>query len=199
MVMPKRFKRFTWLTFLKFWLQSFLASSLARFQHGGQDRHNHFQTHFHHNFHHHCLTLARSLAVLSLALLCSLGLTACQTPTAPLEFAPDGEIVQKALILALNQTQTRLSQQLKTAPPVLVIDHVNVKELEPIVINDLPAYHLTGRYDVTLTLPRQTVTQKQNAFELYLQRQSEGKSWRLLQREANPQAASQWKSYLIAP
>ncbi len=168
-------------------LKCLLPGSQPGFKKWGKDLQNHL------------FTLVRSFAILTLAMLCSVGLTACQTPTAPLEFAPDGEIVQKALTLALNQSQTRLSQQLKTAPPELAIDHINVKQLEPIVINDLPAYHLIGRYDVTLTLPRQTVTQKQNTFELYLQRQSEGKSWRLLQREANPQTASQWKSYLIAP
>jgi hypothetical protein len=52
---------------------------------------------------------------------------------------------------------------------------------------------------VTLTLPRQTVTQKKNAFEIYLQRQSEGKTWRLLQREVKDGQAgeAQWSSYLI--
>jgi hypothetical protein len=67
------------------------------------------------------------------------------------------------------------------------------------VISELPAYHLTGFYNVTLTLPRQTVTQKRNAFEIYLQRQSEGKSWRLLQRQVNAEEKTQWSSYLIEP
>ncbi|MGL5034396.1 MAG: hypothetical protein ACRC6M_11415 [Microcystaceae cyanobacterium] len=139
------------------------------------------------------------LLSLFLALICCFYLTACQaTTSAPLEFAPDGEVVQKAIALALNQTQTRLSQQLKTPAPQLELDNINVKKLEAIVVNELPAYHLTGFYDVKLTLPRQTVTQKKNSFEIYLQRQSEGKSWRLLKREAKPaDQASQWSSYLI--
>jgi len=139
------------------------------------------------------------LLSLFLAFTCCFWLTACQPKTAPLEFAPDGEIVQKAIALALNQTQARLSEQLKTVAPQLELDNVNVKKLEPIVVNELPAYHLTGFYDVKLSLPRQTVTQKKNPFEIYLQRQSEGKSWRLLKREAKPDQASQWSSYLITP
>jgi len=143
----------------------------------------------------------RVIRILSfiLALWCCFWLTACQATTAPLEFAPDGDIVQKAIAWQLEQTQERLSQQLKTTPPQLAIDKIQVKLLEPIVISELPAYHLTGFYNVTLTLPRQTVTQKRNAFEIYLQRQSEGKSWRLLQRQVNAEEKTQWSSYLIEP
>jgi hypothetical protein len=143
----------------------------------------------------------RVIRILSfiLTLWCCFWLTACQATTAPLEFAPDGDIVQKAIAWQLEQTQERLSQQLKTSPPQLAIDKIQVKLLEPIVISELPAYHLTGFYNVTLTLPRQTVTQKRNAFEIYLQRQSEGKSWRLLQRQVNAEEKTQWSSYLIEP
>jgi hypothetical protein len=144
------------------------------------------------------MPLAR-LSFLILSLLCCLWLTACQATTAPLEFAPDGEIVQKAIAWQLQQTQERLSQQLKTSPPQLAIDKIQVKLLEPIVVSELPAYHLRGFYNVTLRLPRQMVTQKRNPFEIYLQRQSEGKSWRLLQREVNSDEQIQWSSYLIEP
>ncbi|WP_353673407.1 hypothetical protein [Synechocystis sp. LKSZ1] len=132
-------------------------------------------------------------------ILCCCWLMACQSApaTVPLEFAPEGDIVQRALTYQLTQSQTRLSDQLQTSPPALAISNIQVKQIEPIVVADLPAYHLTGQYNVTLTLPRQTVTQKQNPFEIYLQRQSEGKSWRLLQREVSNDQGLQWKSYLI--
>lgn len=126
-------------------------------------------------------------------------LSACQGTTAPLEFAPNGDIVQKAIALQLEHTQARLSEQLNATLPKLEIKQIQVKTLEPIVISDLPAYHLQGIYNVTLTLPRQKVTQKKNAFEIYLQRQSEGKTWRLLQREMKneKEEETQWSSYLI--
>lgn len=123
-------------------------------------------------------------------------LTACSTPTPPTEFAPDGDIVQKALLLQLNQTQQRLSQQLNTVNPDLEISQILVKTLEPVYISDLPAYHLQGTYTLKLTLPRQAVTQKNNRFEIYLQRQVEGKTWRLLKRDVTP-TESQWSSYLV--
>ena len=136
-----------------------------------------------------------------LMLLLVLFITACQVKTAPLEFAPDGEIVQKAIALQLQRTQIRLSEQLKATLPELDVKQIQVKTIEPIAISELPAYHLQGTYDVTLTLPRQTVTQKKNAFEIYLQRQNEGKTWRLLQREVKDgqNGKTQWSSYLIEP
>ncbi|MEB3310920.1 MAG: hypothetical protein VKJ02_11865 [Snowella sp.] len=136
---------------------------------------------------------------LCVTLLLVVVLTACQAKTAPLEFAPDGDIVQKAIALQLEHTQTRLSQQLKATLPKIDLKQIQVNTLEPIVISELPAYHLQGTYHVTLTLPRQTVTQKKNPFEIYLQRQAEGKTWRLLEREVKngQNGETQWASYLI--
>jgi hypothetical protein len=145
-----------------------------------------------------CIMISRFWRV-CLLLVLVVFLAACQATEAPLEFAPDGKIVERAIALQLGRTQARLSEQLKATLPKLEIKQIQVKTLEPIVISELPAYHLQGTYNVTLTLPRQTVTQKKNEFEIYLQRQSEGKTWRLLQREVKDGQAgeTQWSSYLI--
>jgi hypothetical protein len=125
-------------------------------------------------------------------------LAACSSPTPPTEFAPDGEIIQKAIALQLNQTEALLSQQLNASPPDLEISKIAVKRLEPVFVEELPAYHLQGTYQLDLSLPRQQVSQKNNPFDIYLQRQAEGKTWRLLKRELHePNAETQWKSYLI--
>jgi hypothetical protein len=124
-------------------------------------------------------------------------LTACSTPTPPLEFAPDGEIIQKAIAFELNQTQQRLSEQLNASRPELEISQITVKKIEPVVVSNLAAYHLKGTYTLTLTLPRQQVRRSNNRFDLYLQRQIEGKTWRLLQREVSSAKKEQWSSYLI--
>jgi hypothetical protein len=124
-------------------------------------------------------------------------LTACSTPTPPLEFAPDGDIIQKAIALQLSQTQQRLSQQLNASRPKLEINQINVKKIEPIVVANLAAYHLSGTYYLTLRLPRQKVKQSNNYFDIYLQRQIEGKTWRLLKREVDSSQKTQWSSYLI--
>jgi hypothetical protein len=129
---------------------------------------------------------------------CCLGLFACQAAKPPLEFAPDGAIVQQAIAFQLERTQAELSRQLDAPPPRFTVSQITVNTIEAIVVNSLPAYHLRGVYNLKLFLPRQTVTQKKNPFELYLQRQQEGKSWRLLQRDIDPRTeAVRWSSYLV--
>jgi hydroxypyruvate isomerase len=119
-------------------------------------------------------------------------LTACNAPTPPTEFAPDGSVITKAISLQLSQTQERLSSSLSAAVPRLKLDSVNVTLIEPVYIAKLPAYHLQGNFNLTLQLPHQRVRQPHNSFDLYLQRQVEGKSWRLLRK-----VSDQWQSYLI--
>ncbi len=125
-------------------------------------------------------------------------LIACGSPTAPSEFAPNGEIVKKAIALKLNQNSQRLSEQLNATRPQLEISNINVKELDSILVAQLPTYHLQGTYNLRLILPRQKITQKQNRFDIYLQRQIEGETWRLLRRDLRLSSQEpQWTSYLI--
>ncbi|MEG3437891.1 hypothetical protein V0288_12255 [Pannus brasiliensis CCIBt3594] len=125
-------------------------------------------------------------------------LSACGSTAPPTEFAPPGEIVRKALVLQFRHTSDRLSRSLKAEPPKIEIDGINVKSLEPVYVEDLAAYHLRGDYDLSLSSPRQKTTRQHNDFDLYLQRQIEGKSWRLLERTVNPEDSEiQWRSYLI--
>ncbi|EAZ92876.1 hypothetical protein CY0110_22307 [Crocosphaera chwakensis CCY0110] len=128
----------------------------------------------------------------------SLLLTACQSKTVPLEFAPDGNIVKQAITLQLSQRLNPLSQQLNTQKPQLYISNINVKKIDPVTISNLPSYHLTGTYNLKLILPSQEVKQNNNKFEVYLQRQAEGKTWRLLSKDnKTSHQKSTWKSYLI--
>lgn len=140
----------------------------------------------------------QDLIKLLLVIFFSFILTACQTSTVPLEFAPDGQIVQQAIALQLNQRLTPLSEQLKTEKPRLNISNINVKEIEPVTITNLPSYHLTGTYNLKLILPRQEIKQTKNNFDVYLQRQAEGKTWRLLSKDnKTSDQEAMWKSYLI--
>jgi hypothetical protein len=129
-----------------------------------------------------------------LAAILILLLTACNAPTPPTEFAPDGEIIKKALILSISQAQERLGNSLGVAQPSLEIGQINVTLLEPVYIANLSAYHLQGNYNLTLKLPHQRIQQSKNPFDIYLQRQIEGKSWRLLKP-----VGEELKSYLIQP
>ncbi|MGK7930377.1 MAG: hypothetical protein AB4041_02935 [Microcystaceae cyanobacterium] len=138
------------------------------------------------------------LISLLLTLLFIVGLTACTPSEPPVEFTPDGAIIQKAITLQLEQTERRLSQQLKVSPPTFDISKIEVKNNDPVFINELAAYHLTGTYRLILQLPHRKVTQKKNPFDIYLQRQAEGKTWRLLTKTLEtPTSQPQWSSYLI--
>ena len=140
----------------------------------------------------------KSLRMRLLAIVILMSLTACAGATsAPLEFAPNGDIIQQAIAQQLHQQLNPLSQQLNTTHPDLDIGQINVKNIESIVISELPTYHLQGTYNVKLILPHQIVEQKSNHFNVYLQRQAEGKTWRLLSKDPNASDEMQWKSYLI--
>jgi hypothetical protein len=141
--------------------------------------------------------LRRGLSAI-LMLVLVLTIVACQSQSSPKEFAPSGEIVKKAIAFQFERAQQQLSKQLKTDPSTFDISQINVKQLDPILVADLPTYHLQGTYQLKLNLRRQSVIQRQNPFDVYLQRQIEGETWRLLIK--NPNLSSQsapWASYLI--
>lgn len=111
---------------------------------------------------------------------------------------PSRQIVQRAIALQVEQTQQQLSQQLGLNVKGWEINRVAVKKQEPLVIQDLSAYHVQGTYNVTLKLPKRRVTQEQNEFDIYLQRQKEGKTWRLaLPPSTRKDTAPIWRTYLI--
>jgi hypothetical protein len=125
--------------------------------------------------------------------------TSCSLASPPIELAPQGEIVKKAISLQLKLTESDISNQLNTVNPQLEIKNINVKKIEPVFITKLAAYHLQGSYNLKIGLPRQKVQQQDNQFDLYIQRQSEGKTWRLLKTETrnDKNKPIQWSSYLI--
>lgn len=125
-------------------------------------------------------------------------LTACGTP----RLEPSNQLVHKAITLQLSLAQKQLTQQLYPSelpqPAKFKITRLVVKDQEPLKIQNLPTYHVQGTYDLTIKLSTQRVTQQQNPFDIYLQRQSEGKTWRLLLpyltgKDAQPT----WSTYLI--
>lgn len=116
-------------------------------------------------------------------------LTACGINDA----LPNTPLVKRAIALQVAQTQQELSQQLRLDLPEsakVEVDRVSIATQEPFVINNLQAYRVQGTYDFTLKLPKRQLTQKNNPFEVYLQRQSEGKTWRLAQRQKSENGVS---------
>jgi hypothetical protein len=102
---------------------------------------------------------------------------------------PSRQLIEHAIGLELNQTQQTLNQQLRigSQPANIQIQRVTITDTDPLLIEALQSFHVQGTYDYTVKLPSRQVTQRQNPFDLYLQRQKEGKTWRLarLQQDAN--------------
>lgn len=103
------------------------------------------------------------------------------------------ELVQKAIALQMQQTQQQLQQQVRDFD----IKHIKIAQKQPISIQDLPGYRVQGTYDLKIKLPKQQLTQQKNPFEVYLQRQKEGKTWRLALPQFSPNGVSSWFTYLI--
>ncbi|MDP5017790.1 hypothetical protein FJR11_04055 [Anabaena sp. UHCC 0187] len=122
----------------------------------------------------------------------------CLTACSSIALLPTPELVQKAIALQLEQTQQQLNQQLDLNFQKFNIQRISITQEQPLTIENLPAYRVQGNYDFTVKLPKRSFKQVQKHFEVYLQIQKEGKSWRLLIPEKNRQdPQSKWHSYLI--
>jgi predicted small lipoprotein YifL len=126
-------------------------------------------------------------------------LTACGTNTPSLGQAPSKQLVKKAVTLQVSQTQQQLTQQLQSSPSKFKITKVALKQLEPLFLGGLPTYHFLGTYNIQIGLSEQE-TQQKNNFDIYIQRQKEGKTWRLLipdNKDKTTKSKSTWRTYLI--
>lgn len=121
-------------------------------------------------------------------------LTACGS----IGLLPTKELVQKAIAVALEQTQQELSQKVDLDLQGLEIQHLKIAEEKPLTFQNLPAFHVKGNYDLTIKLPDRQLTQPQQPFDIYLQIQREGKTWRLIIPDKNSKDSQPvWRSYLI--
>jgi hypothetical protein len=121
-------------------------------------------------------------------------LTACTTSV----LAPTSQLVEKAIALQLQKTQQQLKQQLDLDFKGFEIHHLAITKKQPLTIQNLLTYRVRGTYDLIFKLPKRQLKQPHKPYEVYLQLQQEGKTWRLLLpekegKETNPV----WRSYLI--
>ncbi len=135
----------------------------------------------------------RQAALVLMAILLML-LTACGS----IGLLPTNQLVQKAIALQLEQTQQQLSQKLDLDFQGFDIKKLSITEQKPLTIQSLPAFRVRGKYDLSIKLPKRRLTQLQQPFEVYLQVQQEGKTWRLLLPErVGKNTEPIWHSYLI--
>ncbi|MFQ4144717.1 hypothetical protein [Chlorogloeopsis sp. ULAP02] len=121
-------------------------------------------------------------------------LTACTTSV----LAPTSQLVEKAIALQLEKTQQQLKQQLDLDFKGFEVHHLAIAKKQPQTIQNLLTYHVSGTYDLIFKLPKRQLKQPQKPFDVYLQLQQEGKTWRLLlpQKESKD-TKPVWHSYLI--
>ncbi|WP_224086796.1 hypothetical protein [Nostoc sp. MS1] len=111
---------------------------------------------------------------------------------------PTSELVQKAIALQLEQTQQQLNQQLDLNFQGFKIQHLKIRQEQPLTIQNLPTFRVLGTYDLTFQLPKRQLTKLQQPFDVYLQIQQEGKTWRLLLPDKGSKDTEKvWRSYLI--
>jgi hypothetical protein len=124
--------------------------------------------------------------VVGLAL--TLLLTACSS------VAPGSALVEQAIALELGQVQQELSQQLRldAQPGQIQINQVTIRSEQPLTIQQLQAYRVNGTYDYTFKTPTRQVKQRQIPFEVYLQRQQEGKTWRMARLTPDENGEAVW-------
>jgi hypothetical protein len=130
--------------------------------------------------------------------LCLTGILILLTACSSIALLPSYELLEKAITIQIQQTQKDLEQKLDLDWQKFDIGKISIDKQQALTIKNLPAYHVQGTYDLTVQLPNKQLTQPQKTFDIYLQIQKEGKSWRLLIPEnTNIKKPSVWYSYLI--
>lgn len=123
-------------------------------------------------------------------------ITGCAINPPPLEFAPNATIIEKAIALQLEKKYQHLSKHLYSEKPSFKIEKINVRNIQPTSKFNLPTYHLTGDYQLTIKNRKGKKQKITNTFSLDLQRQKAGKTWRLLLPKNNSDS-DKYVSYLI--
>lgn len=104
----------------------------------------------------------------------------CQGNQPPLEFAPNATIIEKGIMFKLQKQHEYLSQHLQTQPPKLKVTKINIQNIQPTIINSLSTYHLEGTYKLNIQQKNKKNRTINNSFNLDLQRQAKGDTWRIL-------------------
>ncbi len=135
----------------------------------------------------------RILTMLTMVAL-TLGLTVLLSGCGVTGKGPTKQLVEQAIALQLSQTQQLLGQQLKLSPTAstIAVQHITIAEQTPLIIDRLAAFRVRGTYDFSVKLPKRQVTQRHNPFDLYLQRQAEGKTWRAARLETAADGSPIW-------
>lgn len=111
-----------------------------------------------------------------------------------LQSHPSHRIVARAVSLQVIESQRQIAAEIQaTATPMpfppaaddldaalaevgLAVQRVKIRHWQPLIIGNLTGFQVRGTYDLAVLGGDR---RRNNPFEIYLQRQSEGKTWRL--------------------
>jgi hypothetical protein len=111
---------------------------------------------------------------------------------------PPAILVERALSMQLSQTQEELSQQLRLAyQPDVAVQKLKISAQLPLKIQSLQSFQVKGTCDYTVKLPTQNRTERNIPFEVFLQRQQEGKTWRLATLKPGENGDRDWVTQRI--
>jgi hypothetical protein len=130
--------------------------------------------------------------MVALVIVVALGLGGCGV----LQSHPSNQIVARAVALQVIESQRQIAAEMQATsdpmhfPPAaddlnaalaevgLAVRRVKIRHWQPLIIGDLTGFQVQGTYDLDM-LGSDRPPRRHNPFEIYLQRQSEGKTWRL--------------------
>ena len=111
--------------------------------------------------------------------------------------SPNQALVNQAIALQLHLTQAELNSPLHLErSPQIEVKGIQITNSDRLPDQKLPTFHIQGTYNLEIKLSEQTIKQRQNPFEIYLQQQIEGETWRLLRPQTTAQG-TEWFSYQI--
>ncbi|MGI0494386.1 hypothetical protein ACN4EG_21590 [Alkalinema pantanalense CENA528] len=100
---------------------------------------------------------------------------------------PTQDLLERAISLQVERIQATLSQQLQLPAPTrskIQVRQIEVQSQIPLLIEQRPAYHLRGTYDLIIKQSGHTLHQPHNPFDVYLQQRPEEKTWHFAEPSA---------------
>jgi hypothetical protein len=115
----------------------------------------------------------------------------------PMVLITDSRLVQRAISRQISLSEEKIgglySPQNADASTIRV-HGIRITQVESLMIENLPSLRSRGNYDLQRKRRGQRLIQKQKPFDLYLQSQKQGLTWRL----ARPLGRGEWGTWGLA-